>query len=200
MNRELKHKGAYETSGSTTIKHTGIQQLLLLLLLLLKSLLLSHKLQLICAVKKIKKAWIQPTVYKFSERSCPFTKLKNKSWGTSYLHFLNIYLQNIYITYHIYRYKQYIINIKIVKILITITTTAMVLVTNYNNINNINNYNCNNNKNKQTNKNKTKNRKGKKRGKKNQKNSEDFHIYSHAKKLHESLANFNIYFLDIHHS
>ena len=150
MNRKLKHKGAYETSGSTAIKHKGIQQLLLLLLL--KSLLLSHKLQLICAVKKIKKAWIQPTVYKFSERSCPFTKLKNKSWGTSYLHFLNIYLQNIYITYHIYRYKQYIINIKTVKILITITTTAMVLVTNYNNINNINNYNCNNNKNKQTNK------------------------------------------------
>ena len=26
----------------------------------------------------------------------------------------------------------------------------------------------------------------------------DFHIYSHAKKLHKSLANFNVYFLDIH--
>ena len=28
--------------------------------------------------KKIKKAWTRRTAYKLSERSCPFTKLKNK--------------------------------------------------------------------------------------------------------------------------
>ena len=28
--------------------------------------------------KERKKAWTQSTVYKLSERSCPFTKLKNK--------------------------------------------------------------------------------------------------------------------------
>ena len=28
--------------------------------------------------KNKKKAWAQPTVYKLSVRSCPFTKLKNK--------------------------------------------------------------------------------------------------------------------------
>ena len=40
MNCELKHQGAYETLGSTGIKHKGIQQLLLLLLLLPPPLLL----------------------------------------------------------------------------------------------------------------------------------------------------------------
>ena len=63
----------------------------------------------------------------------------------------------------------------------------MMLVINNNNINNNNNYNCNNKK--------KNNRKGKKREKKI---LEDFHTYSHAKKLHENLGNFNVYFLDIH--
>ena len=84
----------------------------------------------------------------------------------------------------IYRYKQYIINIKIVKISITITATAMMLV-----INNNNNYNCNNNNN-------NNNKSG--GGEREKKSSEDFHIYSYAKKFHETLANFNVYFLDIH--
>ena len=62
----------------------------------------------------------------------------------------------------------------------------MMLVIN-NNINSNNNCNCNNNNNK--------NRKGKEIyiKKKAQKL-----LYSHAKKLHESLANFNVSFLDIH--
>ena len=46
MNRELKHKGAYETSESTAIKHKRIQQLLPLALplplLLLLVLVLLH--------------------------------------------------------------------------------------------------------------------------------------------------------------
>ena len=70
----------------------------------------------------------------------------------------------------IYRYKQYIINIKIVKILITITATAMMLVIN----NNSNNYNC-----------KKKTKKKMKGGEKAQKTS----TYTHMlKKLHKSLA------------
>ena len=51
-----------------------------------------------------------------------------------------IFTEHLYITYHIYRYKQYIINIKIIKILMTIIATSMMLVINNNNINN-NNYN-----------------------------------------------------------
>ena len=59
----------------------------------------------------------------------------------------HIFTKHLYITYHIYRYKQYITNIKILRILITITTTAMMLVVNNNdNINNNNNNNNNNNK------------------------------------------------------
>ena len=50
-------------------------------------------------------------------------------------------------------------------------------------INNNNNYNCN--------------EKHKIRKEKKKESSDDFHIYSDAKKLHESLANFNVYFLDI---
>ena len=53
-----------------------------------------------------------------------------------------------HILQNICRYKQYIINIKIVKILITITAAAVMVVIN-NNINN-NNYNCNKNKTKKT--------------------------------------------------
>ena len=40
--------------------------------------------------------------------------------------------KHIYVTYHIYRYKQYITNIKIL-ILITITITTIMLVINNNN-------------------------------------------------------------------
>ena len=83
----------------------------------------------------------------------------------------HIFTEHLYITYDIYRYKQYIINIKIIKVLITITATAMMLVINNNNTNN-NNYIQ-----------KKRTEKGKK---------------SHVKKLHESLAHFNVCFLDIH--
>ena len=61
----------------------------------------------------------------------------------------HIFTEQLYITYHTYRYKQYIINIKIIKISLTILATAMILVRN-NNININNNYNW------------KKNRKGKK--------------------------------------
>ena len=37
----------------------------------------------------------------------------------------HIFTEHLYITYHIYRYKQYITNIKIPSVLITITITAM---------------------------------------------------------------------------
>ena len=65
----------------------------------------------------------------------------------------------------------------------------MMLVINNNNINSSNNYNCNNS---------NKKKKQKRKNKTEKKRSEEFHIYSHAKKLDESLANFNVYFLDIH--
>ena len=42
----------------------------------------------------------------------------------------HIFREHLYVTYHIYRYKQYITNIKILRILITITTTAIMLVIN----------------------------------------------------------------------
>ena len=40
-------------------------------------------------------------------------------------------------------------------------------------------------------------KKSEKEKKKKKESSEDYHTYSHAKKLHKSLANFNVYFLDI---
>ena len=45
----------------------------------------------------------------------------------------HIFTDHLYITYHIYRYKQYITNIYILRILIAITTWAIMLVINYNN-------------------------------------------------------------------
>ena len=45
----------------------------------------------------------------------------------------HIFREHLYVTYHIYRYKQYITNIKIVRILITITATVIMLVINNNN-------------------------------------------------------------------
>ena len=65
----------------------------------------------------------------------------------------------------------------------------MMLATNNNNINN-NNYNCNNKKTEKGKKKKTKKQKNKA-----QKTSTSTHK---LKKLHGSLANFNVYFLDIH--
>ena len=56
----------------------------------------------------------------------------------------DIFTEHLYISYDIYRFKQYITNIKLLRILITIPTTAMMLViNNNNNNNNNNNYNCN---------------------------------------------------------
>ena len=52
----------------------------------------------------------------------------------------HIFTEHLYVTYHTDTYKQYIINIKIIKISKTISATAMILVTN-NNININNNYN-----------------------------------------------------------
>ena len=45
----------------------------------------------------------------------------------------HIFIEHLYVTYHIYRYKQYITNIKIVRILIAITATVIMLVINNNN-------------------------------------------------------------------
>ena len=42
----------------------------------------------------------------------------------------HIFTEHLYITYHTYRYKQYVTNTKIGRILITITTTAIRLVIN----------------------------------------------------------------------
>ena len=56
---------------------------------------------------------------------------------------IHIFTKYLYITYHIYRYKQCITNIKILRILITITATEMMLVINNNNNNNDNNNNYN---------------------------------------------------------
>ena len=54
-----------------------------------------------------------------------------------------MFTEHLYISYDIYRFKQYITNIKLLRILITITTTAIMLViNNNNNNNNNNNYNC----------------------------------------------------------
>ena len=50
----------------------------------------------------------------------------------------HIFTERLYIIYHIYIYKQYITNIKILRILITVTTTAVMLVIKNNN-DNINN-------------------------------------------------------------
>ena len=55
----------------------------------------------------------------------------------------DMFTEHLCISYDIYRFKQYITNIKLLRILITITTTAMMLVINNNNNNNNNNYNCN---------------------------------------------------------
>ena len=56
---------------------------------------------------------------------------------------IHIFTKHLYITYHIYRYKQCITNIKILRILITIKATEMMLVINNNNNNNDNNNNYN---------------------------------------------------------
>ena len=60
---------------------------------------------------------------------------------------IHIFTKHVYITYHIYRYKQCITNIKILRILITVTATGMILVINNNNKNNNNNNNNDNNNN-----------------------------------------------------
>ena len=55
----------------------------------------------------------------------------------------HIPIKHLCITCHIYRHKQYVTNIRILRILIIIATAAIILVIiNNNNINN-NNYNCN---------------------------------------------------------
>ena len=59
---------------------------------------------------------------------------------------IHIFTKHVYITYHIYRYKQCITNIKILRILITVTATGMILVINNNNNNNNNDNNNNYNK------------------------------------------------------
>ena len=86
----------------------------------------------------------------------------------------HIFTEHLYITYHIYRYKQYITNIKILRILITVTTTAVMLVINNNNDNIDNNI--------------TITIATKKR---NKESSEDFDTS-------QEFSNFNVYFLDIH--
>ena len=68
---------------------------------------------------------------------------------------MHIFTEHLYITFHIYKYKQYITNIKILGILIAITTTTIIIlvinniiINNNNNDNNNNNNNNNNNYNK----------------------------------------------------
>ena len=60
---------------------------------------------------------------------------------------IHIFTEHLYITFHIYKYKQYITNIKILGILITILTTTIILVINNIIINHNNNDNNNNNNN-----------------------------------------------------
>ena len=97
--------------------------------------------------------------YKVVDTSLKEQKLRNPLFTFP----KQIFTEHVYNTYHIYRYKQYIINIKIVRILITITATAMMLLINNNNINN-NNYNCSKKKKKK--KQKTEKKKRKKKGQK----------------------------------
>ena len=80
----------------------------------------------------------------------------------------HIFTEHLYVTYHhIYRYKQYLTDIKILRVLITITKTAIMLV--------INNHNddINNNIIIITIK--------KRKEKKKKQSSEDFRTYSHTK-------------------
>ena len=58
---------------------------------------------------------------------------------------MHVFTKHLYITCHIYRYKQYIAYTTILRTLITFTKTAMILIINDIYINN-NNYNCNKNK------------------------------------------------------
>ena len=81
----------------------------------------------------------------------------------------HIFTEHLYVTYHhhIYRYKQYLTDIKILRVLITITKTAIMLV--------INNHNddINNNIIIITIK--------KRKEKKKKQSSEEFRTYSHTK-------------------
>ena len=61
----------------------------------------------------------------------PIYKIKEKIMRNLLFAFpKHIFTEHLYIAYHIYRYKQYITNIKILRILITITATVMMLVIN----------------------------------------------------------------------
>ena len=87
----------------------------------------------------------------------------------------HIFTEHLYITYHIYIYKQYITNIKILRILITVTTTAVMLVIKNNNDNIKNNITITIAPKK----------------KRNKESSEDLDTS-------QEFSNFNVYFLDIH--
>ena len=91
-----------------------------------------------------------------------------------------IFTEHLYIT-DIYRYKQYIANIKILRILLTITTTAMMLVMNNNNdnIDNNNNYNK------------------KKKKVKEKKKAQNTVTHTDMLKTSPEFSSFNVYFLDI---
>ena len=69
----------------------------------------------------------------------PIYKIKEQVMKNLFTFPKHIFIEHLYVTYHIYRYKQYITNIKIVRILITITTTVIMFVINNNtaDINNI---------------------------------------------------------------
>ena len=76
----------------------------------------------------------------------PIYKIKEEITRNLLFTFLkHIFTKHLYITWHIYRYKQYTANIKILRIPIIITVKAKMLVINNNN----NNNNCNNNNNPQ---------------------------------------------------